>query len=118
MNEPAVSTVALTLYNYLVLGSGTVRRSTLLADPRIQVQHACSAETLAAAMDGLVAKGFVVQTADCAFVCPVDHLGRIVVHRDRSDVWADEHGQVQGGWDGWQVNDPQGGHTLLEEIVR
>lgn len=115
MTHFVLSTIAMTLYNYLQLAGDRTAMEIVNLDS-VQDQHpGVDVGVATAALNELVDAGKLT-LVDGKYVSR-DPRRRLVTVRDRSDAETHPDGSVTGGWNGWQVQNGTS-RIPIEEAIR
>jgi hypothetical protein len=102
----ALSTIGMTLYNFLAYDRASRTAMEMVVDPRVQEQHAVTIETVDAALAELLHRGRL-KVLDDSFSL-VDPKSRLCIKRNQDD---------DGGWGGWELQN--GFHRIpIEEAIQ
>lgn len=108
MKSPyADSTIAISIYNTLVVFGGPMSRDDLFTAVKNQHHRDLQKEQFVVSLHKLASKLRLVRLIDERFQ-PVDQQRRVIVGRNRSDMKEESEGHCVGGWDCWIWKSPGG----------
>ena len=114
MKSPyADSTIAISIYNTLVVFGGPMGRDDLFEAVRIQHHRDLQKEQFDVSLHKLVSKMRLVRLIEDRFHT-VDQQRRIIVGRNRNDI-KEENGHCIGGWEWWVWKSPGGAISKVFE---
>jgi len=113
----ADSTVAISVYNIICKSTGNISSPAVLLDIIDEHCHpGLTGSQLRRVMRRMVRRG-VLNKNNKTYI-PCDPKRRIVVTRNRDDVYEDDKGRIRGGWENWMCQDPVKGLVPLQPMPK